>query len=195
VHLAAMKDLRVLYLTNTQITSDGVARLRRLSRLEKLLLWNTLIDDRAIEHLKALPNLQEVPFGQVMVSQAAITDFCKAMPRCKVAIAYWAEDIATCKASFQNLGGRIEVDASLPGEPVIALDLSGLPIGDDVLKRLPGLIRLRDLNLAGAKITDASVDRLLRLTRLRKLDLSGCALTDAGMNELRKQLPECEITQ
>lgn len=194
-HLSGMKELRVLWLTGTQTTSAGVKQLTCLKQLETLGLPNTLIDDNAIEHLEALPNLKELTLLRVMVSQAAIDDLMRAAPQCRIDTRLCAEQIERCKQEIIELCGRMEVDRHLAGEPVVALDLSGLNLDKKTLNSLQAFTRLRTLNVANTGITDYAIGPLAQLTRLRELNLTGTQVSTDGIQRLQQWLPQCEIVR
>jgi hypothetical protein len=176
-------------------TSAGLRHLRALPQLEKLILVDTLIDDEAIPYLTAMPNLKEMQFSRVMVSRAAINEFIKSRPKCQVSMGFWAEHIQQCKEQIVKAGGRIEVDPDLPGEPVVALDLSGVAVNEQRHRSLGAFIRLRRLNLSGATINDASAGELHRLTRLRELNLTGADVSENAVQEFGEALPHCKIVR
>jgi hypothetical protein len=84
---------------------------------------------------------------------------------------------------IKRLKGKFEVDEAVPGEPIVALDLRGSPVGDEELAILEGLPQLRKLDLGQCPaLTDAGLTHLEGLTQLRELELNWCrALTDAGL--------------
>ena len=61
------------------------------------------------------------------------------------------------------------------------LDLEGIPLTDDGLAHLAGLVRLRILNLGNTRLTDAGLEHLGGLVQLQSLDLNHTQVTDAGL--------------
>jgi hypothetical protein len=72
------------------------------------------------------------------------------------------------------------------------LHLERTQVGDDGLKALKELKDLRGLFLAGCKITDDGLKELAGMESLRQLDLSVAELTDAGVTNI-KPLKELRI--
>jgi hypothetical protein len=105
--------------------------------------------------------------------------------------------------AIQKLGGRISCEpavgdmigaavawaGTLLGEDltenVIEVRLVGAQAGEDGLKNLPGLARLRQLYLDSTQVTDASLERLEGLRRLQTLFLMNTRITDAGLERLK----------
>ena len=56
-------------------------------------------------------------------------------------------------------------------------------------------MQLEELFLDSTQITDAGLEHLRGLTQLRTVDLRNTQVTDKGVNELKKALPNCEITR
>ena len=60
---------------------------------------------------------------------------------------------------------------------------------------LKGLTNLQSLDLRKTKITDAGLVHLKGLNKLQWLYLMGTKVTDAGVSDLKKSLPNCEISK
>ena len=75
-------------------------------------------------------------------------------------IAPWASaDEATNKAVeyVEKLGGKVVRVGEMPGETVVAVDLSGVKITDRDLKELAALKDLKLLDLSRTEVTDAGL--------------------------------------
>ncbi|MEE9127826.1 MAG: hypothetical protein V3U11_11860 [Planctomycetota bacterium] len=66
------------------------------------------------------------------------------------------------------------------------LDLSGLALTAEDLRKLVALANLNELNLAGAGITDLELAALADLRSLQSLNLANALITDAGLEHLSK---------
>jgi hypothetical protein len=75
------------------------------------------------------------------------------------------------------------------------LSLVGTRVTDAGLEQLSGLTHLQMLDLAQTQVTDAGLMHVRTLTNLRYLSLDSARVTDAGVAELRKALPNCQITR
>src|SRR5690349_20563428 len=78
------------------------------------------------------------------------------------------DESATVKA-VEALGGRVTLDASRPGKPVVAVDLRNTRVTDAGLKELKGLHSLQMLNLFDTPVTDAGLKELKGLQSLQEL--------------------------
>ena len=74
------------------------------------------------------------------------------------------------------------------------LSLSESTVTDAGLAQLSGLANLRELYLFNTAVTDTGLPHLTRLTNLRHLSFGGSQVTGKGIEELRKSLPNCNIT-
>jgi internalin A len=88
-------------------------------------------------------------------------------------------------AFVKKLGGTVTRDESLPGEPVVNVDLSrSAEMTDSGLLELTAFKRLASLSLHSTKVTDAGLDALAELKNLTLLDLGRTKVTDVGLREL-----------
>jgi len=65
--------------------------------------------------------------------------------------------------AIEALGGRVERDETLPGRPVVSVDLDGTKVTDSDLKVLRELKDLQTLDLSRTQITDAGLKELKEL--------------------------------
>jgi hypothetical protein len=84
----------------------------------------------------------------------------------------------------KKLGGRVERDRELPGQPVTLVSLAVTKATDDDVKVLAALPQLREVHLNGTQISDAAVKTLAPLKQLRVLNVMATSVTDAGLAEL-----------
>src|SRR5256885_1977002 len=106
-------------------------------------------------------------------------------------------DEATAIEAIKKLGGRVEVDAKRPGQPVVGVDLANTKVTDaglKVLKELKELKSLQTLYLNGTKVTDTGLKELKDLKNLRTLEVGFTAVTDTGVKELKSALPKIDIS-
>jgi len=86
---------------------------------------------------------------------------------------------------IQVLGGRVLVDASRPGSPVVSVDLAGTQVTDAHLAALREFDRLQTLNLTNTGVTDTGLQHLKGLNHLETLHLQGAkGITDTGLAHL-----------
>lgn len=74
-HVAKLKKLRVLYLNNTPVSDEGLARLSELSDLRWLSLVGTQVTDRAFMTIEKLNNLTSLFLYQTAVAPEAVRRF------------------------------------------------------------------------------------------------------------------------
>jgi internalin A len=88
----------------------------------------------------------------------------------------------------EKIGGKVNIKKSgEPGDPPIAVDLSGAKVTDADLKEFSGFLNLTRLNLSGTAVSGAGLKELATVYSLGNLDLSKCPnVDDAAMKELGK---------
>jgi uncharacterized protein (TIGR03067 family) len=87
-------------------------------------------------------------------------------------------------ATIQKLGGAVELDAKLPGQPIVKIDLHGSGVTDAELVKLKPLAELRVLDLRLTRISDAGVAHLQGLKELRFVNLFRTPIGDAALKSL-----------
>jgi hypothetical protein len=85
-----------------------------------------------------------------------------------------------------KLGGSVERDEKLPGQPVVGVSLCGIGVTDSELRELKDLKGLQRLRLGYTEITDLGLKELKELKGLQELGLSCTQITDAGLKELKE---------
>jgi internalin A len=80
--------------------------------------------------------------------------------------------------------GRVGIDLSEEGEPIVQLSLEGPRITDEIMELVGTLTELRGLMLQDTRVTDAGVRAIAHLRRLKTLDLDGVQITDEGLSAL-----------
>ena len=131
-HLKGWKDLEVLNLRGTRVTSKVFEHLASLTNLRVLDLGFTQIDDDGFEHLAALTKLEKLMIGGNRLTGACLS-LLKLLPTLR--------DL--------DVGGIQRVDSGL----------WGLPLTEQNLARLGELKQLRRLGLARATLADRGTDR------------------------------------
>jgi mono/diheme cytochrome c family protein len=97
-----------------------------------------------------------------------------------------------------NLAGTKIKDADLANLKGLTnlnrLHLENTPITDAGLVHLKGLVNLNYLNLYGTAVTDAGLKQLEGMTHLKNLYLWQTKTTEAGVADLKKTLPQVDIS-
>src|SRR5712691_4822029 len=78
-------------------------------------------------------------------------------------------EVDRASAEITRHGGRVKVDETAPGKPVVTVLLSYCTITDDLLALLRNFPELRTLDLGGAKISDKTLAHLKDCPKLRTL--------------------------
>ena len=94
-----------------------------------------------------------------------------------------AESVAVSR--IEALGGEVQRDLSLPGEPVVNVQLGRTAATDDDLEMLQALKQVRVINLSGSQITDRGLAELAEMTSIVELQLSQTQISDEGLEHLR----------
>lgn len=131
-HLRGWKQLEVLNLRGTRVTSKVFEHIAHLTNLRVLDLAFTQIDDEGFEHLTSLPKLERLAIGGNRLNGHCLSNL-KLLPTLR--------DL--------DAGGIQRVDSGL----------WGLPLSEKNLARIGELTQLRRLNLAAATLNDRGVDR------------------------------------
>ena len=87
--------------------------------------------------------------------------------------------------AIRDAGGRAAPISAVDEELDVGFHLSDQAIGDDQLKLLKALPKIRWLNLANTKITDQGLAEIAGLTGLTKLHLEKTEIGDKGVAHLK----------
>jgi Leucine-rich repeat (LRR) protein len=79
VHLAGLKNLRVLYLYRTGVKGEGLKHLRGLKRLESISLDGTPATDDAAEQVAQLPRLRWLALHNTRITDEALAHLAKTL--------------------------------------------------------------------------------------------------------------------
>jgi hypothetical protein len=83
--LKALTHLQKLEIWNTQVTDVGLEHLTGLPELRALYLARTLVTDAASVHLKRMPRLRTLDVSETKVTEAGVTELKKALPKLGIA--------------------------------------------------------------------------------------------------------------
>ena len=73
------------------------------------------------------------------------------------------------------------------------LSLNHCKISDAGMKKLGSKPELTTLRLTGCDVSDASIDQITRYANLKTLFIRWTAITPNGADEIRQQLPDCQV--
>ncbi len=128
--LEQLPALEMLSLDCTQITDQGLAHLKGLTRLSELSLRATRITDAGLKHLEKLTSLKKLELNLTVVSRRGVESLRKALPRTVVTHSRFDEP----PADLAKLRGRWQL-ASARGEAVDPRDeatLTLVVVGDEL---------------------------------------------------------------
>jgi tRNA A-37 threonylcarbamoyl transferase component Bud32 len=196
--LTACKSLTVLHLGHTSVTDDGLKHLAGLARLKTLALTQTRVSDAGMEHVGGLKQLvalelQFTPVGDEGLKHLAgltrlrtlslygtrVTDEgVEVVGRFKDLTFLSLDETAITDAGLKHLTGLGKLE-------VLGL-FSTWAVGDEGMRSLARMKRLRSVDLCGTRVTDRGVGALARRGRLASIRLAGTKVTDAGVKELAR---------
>src|SRR5205807_8701434 len=102
-------------LHSTQITDAGLAHLKNLKDLKKLVLNNTQVSDAGIKHLDGLDTLDELQMWSTKVKNT------ERPKKLKPPVALSKLKPADPAAMIKRLGGKSEVNAAADGKPTVSV--------------------------------------------------------------------------
>jgi len=88
-------------------------------------------------------------------------------------------------AEIEGRAGTYKIDETLPGKPIVKVDLSFSEIDADCIRVVGNLPHLQYLNLLETSVTDDDMVPLGALTELRALNLMSTHIRGAGLLQLK----------
>jgi Leucine-rich repeat (LRR) protein len=180
--IAGLTKLRVLKLCLADVTDSGLRHLQRLTALEELdLSFNLEITDNGTANLRTLSRLRRLNLGDtragdgsapVIGQLALLEELSLGAPQ---PVEGMSESPQLTDAGMKDLRKLSRLKK---------LDLGFTHVTADGLQHLDGMPGLRFLNLRGMRITDAAMGRINNLRELEQLLLSETPVSDAGLTKL-----------
>ncbi|KAK9072962.1 hypothetical protein SSX86_009398 [Deinandra increscens subsp. villosa] len=151
-------NLKTLNLSNTRVSSDGVAVLvGHVLKLETISLDSTPTDDFAISYIGMIPSLKAVSMKGTNV-----------------------------RGLIQQNGGDAECVLSLTAlenlKQLEKLNLEETPLKDEAIVAISNMKQLTHLSLRSSFLTDASLHHLSSIPNLINLSMRDAILTNAGLD-------------
>jgi hypothetical protein len=180
-HVARLTRLQRLVVYQSPFGDAGVAHLKGMRNLSELGLIGTQVTDAGLVHLKDLKRLAMLQLSGVQITDGGL-EHLKGLTN----------------LSYLTLGATNVTDAGLENlnglTNLAVLDLSDTgQITDAGLVHLKRLTNLSELNLSGTRVSDAGLARLKGLTNLHSLGASRSLATDEGLKALQQSLPNLTI--
>lgn len=170
----------ILYMSDTNITGQGLSALREMDNIQYLDLSNTQLTDDDVSHIATLPNVTTLYIGGTGISDSALVEL-SAMPHLvwlgldsSQATPHGLSELSKCK----NLTGLHVENAN-----------------DDSIANVAATAWPVYMNVDGSQLTAESLASLAKMSGLKLLTLYDSRFSDAELQELRQALPGCTIQQ
>ena len=171
-HLQDLPSLRFLGLGVTRVTNEGLANLKGWTELRDLTLFGTAVTDVGLASLKELPQLEYLNLNSTKVTDAGLAHL-------SVLSELFALNVADTRVTGSGIG-------HLRGlKRLRELGLGGVRITDAALARVDGMVHLQRLGLDRTSVTDAGLRHLSHLAELTFLDIGRTRIGDAGLVHLK----------
>jgi Leucine-rich repeat (LRR) protein len=166
--------LRVLDLSDTRVTDDGMDAVNKIHSLDCLFVNETDVGDAGVARLKDLSNL-----GEIHLNDSRVTDMCAGMIAEHKNI--WKVSLAATHTTDKAL-----VDLStLP--QLTTLDLTNTDVTIKGLRLLKNKPLMKTLLMVASRLTDDDLEQITQiLPTLQRLDIGRTGITDAGLKHLTK---------
>ena len=186
-----------------EMTDEAMAYLPALSRLEWLEIGGGKVTTAGAAHLKGCAELRRLYIYDVNLAGDKLP---------------WLASLTKLEAlSLQRTGVGASIMDNIKAPGLVVLNLSGNPVGDDMLdaaarikelevlaladtqvtgpglEKLRGMRRLNELNLMRCKIYDRDIDVFLSMPNLRIVYAEGCPLSDYGIQNVIMRFPTLAI--
>ena len=197
IHLAGVKKLFYLDLSETNATAAGVRQLQSAVRRCRII-WRPKPTQAVRDKAQAVAAIKKFggitledkfrpgnPVFHVSLQHTKITDtglaLLKGLPQLRSLVLL---NTQISDAGLAHLKGLTSLQK---------LNLYGTRVTSAGLAHLKGLKNLQELNLIGTQVDDAGLIHLKGLPKLKKLILFNTKVTAAGAKKLEAALPKCSI--
>jgi Leucine-rich repeat (LRR) protein len=204
--IGSIRSIEYLNCAATGITDAGIDALRRLFRLQRLVLDETNISGEGLSKLVDVRRLAELSlFHCVRLSNSGLAslrtlDFLSSLNLgdCGQIVDQGLVHVRSLRGLTNLcLEGTAITDTGLRYiQELVALanlDLGWTAVTDEGVARLHPLVGLKSLTLSGTRITDESLVLLNQFQDLAYLDLSNTHISDKGLGALAHQLDLIEL--
>jgi len=151
-----------------ELTDEAMALLPALSRLEWLEIGGGKVSAAGAAHLKGCPELRRLYIYDINLAGDKLQ---------------WLASLTKLEAlSLQRTGVDASIMANIKAPGLVVLNLSGNPVGDDVLEAAARIKELEVLALADTKVTGPGLEKLRGMRRLNELNLMRCQIYDKDID-------------
>jgi len=166
-HLSGLTQVTQLSLQGTNVTDAGISSILGMKDLKGLHIAGTKITDVGIRRLKVLPGLIHLSLSSDQITAPTVM-------------------------ALEELPSVVSLTIFTDEGDI---SLAERPLTPRALRLLANLGQLSHLGLTGHRHDDSLIPALAQLTGLKRLKLNGTSITPARISELRRALPNCQITQ
>ena len=188
--LKGWKNLEVLNLEGTDVTSRSFEHLANITSLKSLRVGFSRVEDAGFENLGPLTLLEEFGFGGNKMSG-------RALPLLKMLPSLRKVDLGGLQRTDSGLWGMALSDFNVDGLAELAqlevLALHDTDVGDAGLRELTGLTQLKEIDLSGTKVSPKGLESLAGMSRLKKLRLWRAERVDDQVAKALLKLKALEI--
>ena len=161
-----------------ELTDEAMAFLPALSKLEWLEIGGGKVSAAGAAHLKGCPELRRLYIYDINLAGDKLQ---------------WLSALTKLEAlSLQRTGIDASIMENIKAPELVVLNLSGNPIGDDMLDAAARIKELEVLALANTKVTGRGLEKLRGMRRLNELNLMHCNVTDQDI-EVFLSMPNLRI--
>ena len=161
-----------------EMTDEAMAHLPALSKLEWLEIGGGKVSAAGAAHLKGCPELRRLYIYDINLAGDKLQ---------------WLSALTKLEAlSLQRTGIDASIMENIKAPELVVLNLSGNPIGDDMLDAAARIKELEVLALANTKVTGRGLEKLRGMRRLNELNLMHCNVTDQDI-EVFLSMPNLRI--
>jgi Leucine-rich repeat (LRR) protein len=192
--LKGAQNLEILVIQGHPLSDECVEHLAKIKSLNHLVLTDTKITDKGLQSLDGHPKLDEVSITQSPVRGGCLSTLAGLPALTGLTL----NGVAVPDTQFDRLKGSKLTELRLPNTSVTdralvaiaeipglaQLDLTGARVTDAGLAHLGRLEHLANLSLARTEVTGTGLVHFKARPALRSLDLTDTQVTDAALGEL-----------
>jgi hypothetical protein len=182
--VTALAKLRHVEFHDTAVSGEGLKALKKLPKLDTLVIRDSIIDDDGMQGLQALANLQKLTLNDTEITGSGLK-YLKKLSKLKYL------DIAKNKEiDTKGIEGIKELT------DLEYLNLSNTKINNKGVEQLKGLTKLKHLNLQFTMINSDALDHLHDMDKLKTLYLDEGRIDPKdkeGLKRLKEKLPKLTV--
>ncbi len=202
--LRRLPQLKVLTLGN--ITNEDLKEIGQFKHLTKLRILGSSIDDAGMKELKGLEHLEEFDVGGYRITDAGLADLAEltSLKQLDLSHSRITDAGLTALKRLANLESLDLSSTKIKGVGIAdwknlkhlrRLTLNSTRVGDAAAKEIAEITSLTALYLTNTKITDEALTHFAQLKDLRYLEVKETEVNPAAISELKRVLPNLDISE